>query len=113
MAIDVLDARLFRRLTAHPEDLGALLADVPASRPVVIYEVQKSPGLLDEVKAKETVRETDLKGLMALGEEFPQMTLAAASLEPFARRVGRVRILPVESFLQDLWNGELERHSPR
>jgi predicted AAA+ superfamily ATPase len=60
-----------------------------------------------EVKAKSTIRDADLKGLLALGEEFPDMALVLASLEPSPRRVGRVRILPAEAFLSELWRGDL------
>jgi predicted AAA+ superfamily ATPase len=49
-AIDLLEAQMFRRLSAHPEDLGTLVAEVPIAKPIVIDEIQKAPSLLDEVQ---------------------------------------------------------------
>lgn len=46
--LDLLDAELFRRLSARPETLRELIP--PSARQVVIDEIQKLPSLLDEVQ---------------------------------------------------------------
>jgi uncharacterized protein len=61
-----------------------------------------------EVKAKENVAPRELRGLVALAEERPIKHALCVSLEPRARRVGRVRILPYREFLDALWGGELD-----
>jgi predicted AAA+ superfamily ATPase len=46
--VDLLEARTFNRLAADPQRLGELLPS-DRSRPIVIDEIQKLPGILDEV----------------------------------------------------------------
>lgn len=46
--LDLLDAELFRRLSARPEALRELIP--PAAHQVIIDEIQKLPSLLDEVQ---------------------------------------------------------------
>lgn len=57
-----------------------------------------------EVKAKRTVRATDLKALHALGEEFPKMRKIVVCLEKEPRTLDGVEILPVSVFLKELWS---------
>jgi len=57
-----------------------------------------------EVKAKANVSTQDLKPLHALAEERKFRSLICVSLEPRARKVGAVSILPVGEFLSALWN---------
>ncbi|HEY9785938.1 MAG TPA: ATP-binding protein [Candidatus Obscuribacterales bacterium] len=45
---NLLDQTLFRRLSAHPEDLRLILK--PSDRMVIVDEVQKLPVLLDEIQ---------------------------------------------------------------
>ncbi len=59
-----------------------------------------------EVKAKENVSAADLKGLKALAEEKRVKRLLVVSLEPGARTVDGIRILPFRKFLEALWEGE-------
>ena len=59
-----------------------------------------------EVKAKENVSAADLKGLKALAEEKRVKRLLVVSLEPRARTVDGIRILPFRKFLEALWEGE-------
>ncbi|MCF8061930.1 MAG: AAA family ATPase [Deltaproteobacteria bacterium] len=59
-----------------------------------------------EVKAKENVSAADLKGLKALAEEKREKRLLVVSLEPRARTVDGIRILPFRKFLEALWEGE-------
>ncbi len=59
-----------------------------------------------EVKAKPTVSPQDLRSLVALAEEARLKRYVCVSLEPRARRVGGVTILPFRQFLDALWDGE-------
>jgi predicted AAA+ superfamily ATPase len=59
-----------------------------------------------EVKAKENVSPQDLKSLRALAEETRLKRYLCVSLEPRARTIGGVTILPYRTFLKGLWGGE-------
>ena len=59
-----------------------------------------------EVKAKKNVSGRDLKGLRALREEGLFAHYLVVSLEPVARTVDGIRILPWSDFLDRLWSGE-------
>ncbi|MBI1873253.1 MAG: ATP-binding protein [Acidobacteria bacterium] len=59
-----------------------------------------------EVKAKPNVSMRDLRSLVALAEEARLKRYLCVSLEPRARRVGAVTILPFRHFLDALWSGE-------
>jgi predicted AAA+ superfamily ATPase len=58
-----------------------------------------------EVKAKSNVSPQDLKSLRALAEEQKLKRYLCVSLEPRAREVDGVTILPVQEFLEALWAG--------
>ncbi len=58
-----------------------------------------------EVKAKKTVSNRDLRGLMALREENMLSHFVVVSLEPMPRRVDGIDILPWREFLTRLWGG--------
>ena len=59
-----------------------------------------------EVKAKNAVSRRDLRGLMALREEKLMAHYVLVSLEPAARQVDGIAILPWREFLDRLWGGE-------
>ena len=59
-----------------------------------------------EVKAKKAVSHRDLRGLQALREENRLSHYVLVSLEPMARRVDGIDILPWREFLTRLWGGE-------
>ena len=59
-----------------------------------------------EVKAKKAVSHRDLRGLRALREENKLSHYVLVSLEPMARRVDGIDILPWREFLTRLWGGE-------
>jgi len=59
-----------------------------------------------EVKAKENVSAQDLKSLRALAEEKQVKRYLCVSLEPRARKIDGVTVLPVHEFLNALWGGE-------
>ncbi len=59
-----------------------------------------------EVKAKKAVSHRDLRGLRALREENRLSHYVLVSLEPMARRVDGIDILPWREFLTRLWRGE-------
>ncbi len=62
-----------------------------------------------EVKAKANVADRELRGLRALGEEKMLKRLVCVSLEPRARHLGDVTVLPYAEFLDALWAGEYRR----
>jgi MoxR-like ATPase len=59
-----------------------------------------------EVKAKESVSPQDLKSLRALAEEKQLKRYLCVCLEPRARRTDGISVLPLERFLDALWNDE-------
>lgn len=59
-----------------------------------------------EVKGTDTVTASHLKGLKALGEDFPRMKKFIVSLEPRPRKVDGIEIMHVDAFLKKLWRGE-------
>ena len=63
-------------------------------------------GLAVEVKAKKNVIGRDLKGLRALREEGLFAHYLLVSMEPMAREMDGIRILPWTDFLDGLWGGE-------
>jgi uncharacterized protein len=60
-----------------------------------------------EVKHTSLVTEKDLKGLVAISEEGKWRHKIVVSRDSIPRRIGDIDILPVEEFLQRLWNNEL------
>jgi len=59
-----------------------------------------------EVKAKKNVSPQDFKSLRALAEEKRLKRYLCVCLEPRTRNVEGITILPIERFLEGLWNGE-------
>jgi uncharacterized protein len=59
-----------------------------------------------EVKAKESVSQQDLKSLRALIEEKRLKRYVCVCLEARARKIDGIAVLPLETFLEALWNGE-------
>ena len=59
-----------------------------------------------EVKAKENVSLQDLKSLRALAEEKQLKRYLCVSLEPRARKIEGISVLPFTDFLEALWNEE-------
>ena len=59
-----------------------------------------------EVKAKETVSPQDLKPLRALAEETRLKRYLCVSMEPRARKIDNLTVLPYRTFLKALWSGE-------
>lgn len=60
-----------------------------------------------EVKGSDLITERHLTGLKALAEELPLKKKLVVSMDEKPRRVGPVDILPVATFLQMLWDGEI------
>jgi predicted AAA+ superfamily ATPase len=60
-----------------------------------------------EVKAKETIGERDLKGLLALSEEKKARRLICIYLGKFPQKIGVVEVLPYADFLRRLWDGSV------
>lgn len=58
-----------------------------------------------EAKAKENVSANDLKALRTLAEEKRLKRYLCVSLEPRARRLKEITILPFQEFLRALWSG--------
>jgi predicted AAA+ superfamily ATPase len=59
-----------------------------------------------EVKAKENIAPQDVKPLRALAEEKQLKRYLCVSLEPRARKIEGVAVLPISEFLNALWGGE-------
>jgi hypothetical protein len=59
-----------------------------------------------EAKAKENLSPHDLKPLRALAEEGQLKRYLCVSLEPRARKLEGILILPFREFLDALWSGE-------
>ena len=59
-----------------------------------------------DVIAKEIVSAQDLRSLRALAEEKQFERYLCVSLEPRARKVDGISVLPIIEFLQALWNGD-------
>ena len=71
------------------------------------FEVDFVVGTLAiEVKARKAISHRDLKGLMALREEALMTHYVLVSMEPMARQVDGIAILPWWEFLDRLWDGE-------
>ena len=63
-----------------------------------------------EVKARPRVSVRDYRGLLALAEEIPLERKLVVCHEPRRRRDDRgVEIVPVQRFLQELWDGAIVR----
>lgn len=60
-----------------------------------------------EAKAKSNVSPQDLKGLRALRQEGKLRRFICVCLEPRARRVDGIEVLPLQEFLRQLWTGQL------
>jgi predicted AAA+ superfamily ATPase len=86
---------VFLRLSREPGRLRAELAAVdPASGPVIIDEIQKLPGLLDD-------------GLRRIADETALRRRIVVCTESAARVVDGIEIFPVRQFLHALWTGDL------
>lgn len=60
-----------------------------------------------EIKSVEEVMPRHLKGLKAFGEEHPDCRRMIVSLDPFGRIVDGIEHLPIQTFLESLWNGTI------
>ena len=56
-----------------------------------------------EVKAKNVISKSDIRGLMALKEESSLKEYILVSLEDKAREVDGIKILPWKIFLEEMW----------
>jgi predicted AAA+ superfamily ATPase len=59
-----------------------------------------------EIKAKENVSAQDLKSLRAFAEEKQLKRYLCISLEPRARKIDGISVLPLTEFLEALWSDE-------
>ncbi len=75
------------------------------------YEVDFIAGDLDlaiEVKGSSRVHDGDVTGLKALLSEFRVKRAVVVSLERERRKIAKgIDVMPWESFVQQLWNGDL------
>lgn len=60
-----------------------------------------------EAKGTNNVSPAHLKGLKALGQDFPNMKKIIVCNESYRREVDGIQIIPVEDFLRGLWLGEV------
>lgn len=60
-----------------------------------------------EAKAAPLLQKAPLKNLQRLSEEGRLRRKIVISQDPRSRRIGDIEILPIEDFLERLWNGEI------
>lgn len=60
-----------------------------------------------EVKSSELVSERHLTGLKALDEDLKLRKKIVVSLDERPRKIGQIHILPIHTFLNQLWSGKL------
>jgi predicted AAA+ superfamily ATPase len=103
---EALETYLMHELTSHSD----YVSQEPLSywRSTTGFEVDFILGdhTAIEVKAKENVSLQDLRSLRALAEEKQLKRYLCVSLEPRARKIDGVSILPIREFLEALWNEE-------
>jgi len=96
-------------------ELKAFLAYTHDARPLSFwrsksgYEVDFLIGdkIAIEVKGTEMVVEKHLAGLKALGEEITLAKQIVVSLDARPRKVKGIHIIPVKTFLRQLWEGQI------
>jgi predicted AAA+ superfamily ATPase len=103
---EALETYLMHELTCHSD----YVSQEPLSywRSTTGFEVDFIIGdhTAIEVKSKENVSPQDLKSLRVLAEEKQLKRYLCVSLEPRARKVEGVSVLPLGDFLAALWSGE-------
>ena len=103
---EALETYLLHELTAYSD----YVSETPLSywRTTTGFEVDFIFGdhTAVEVKAKENVSAQDLRSLRALAQEKQLDRYLCVSLEPRARKVDGISVLPIIEFLQALWDGE-------
>jgi predicted AAA+ superfamily ATPase len=88
--VDLLDELRYQTLLANPGELALELRDLPASRPIVLDEVQRVPALLNEVhRAIETSR----RRFVLLGSSARRLKTATTNL--LAGRATVVTMFPL------------------
>lgn len=60
-----------------------------------------------EIKSAREIHNHHLKGLKAFGEEYPGARKILVSNEKYARRVNDIELIPIHTFLEQLWNGSI------
>lgn len=60
-----------------------------------------------EIKAAATVQAQHLRGLWAWLDEHTTRRAICVSLDPRPRQVDAITILPLQQFLDELWNGRI------
>ena len=103
---EALETYLMHELTSHSDYVSQ--ESLSYWRSTTGFEVDFIIGdhTAIEVKAKENVAPQDLKSLRALAEEKQLKRYLCVSLEPRARKVEGVSVLPLSEFLEALWGGE-------
>jgi predicted AAA+ superfamily ATPase len=104
---EAFETLLFHELVAHRDYLSG--EPLAYWRSTSGFEVDFVVGdhTAIEAKASATVSASDVKPLIALGEERRWKSLLCVSLEPRRRTLGPVTIVPWREFLDRLWAGEL------
>jgi predicted AAA+ superfamily ATPase len=103
---EALETYLMHELTSHSDYVSQ--ESLAYWRSTTGFEVDFIIGdhTAIEVKAKENVSPQELKPLRVLAEEKQLKRYLCVSLEPRARKVDGVSILPIREFLEALWNEE-------
>jgi predicted AAA+ superfamily ATPase len=103
---EAFEGYLFHELISWIDYNGG--GDLSFWRSVSGYEVDfiLDNSVAIEVKAKKSIANRDLKGLLALKEETTFNKYIVVSLEDVERHVDGIQILPWEIFLNRLWQGD-------
>ena len=103
---EALETYLMHELTSHSDYMSQ--ESLGYWRSTTGFEVDFIIGdhTAIEVKAKENVSPHDLRSLRALAEEKQLKRYLCVTLEPRARKIDGVSILPIREFLEALWNEE-------
>ncbi|GAB1414624.1 ATP-binding protein [Paludibacter sp.] len=100
---------IYQEIYAHSRYSG-LEYDVSYWRTASQFEVDFVLGdheVAIEVKSSDMVNQRHLKGLKAFAEEYTVKNLIVVSNDAAPRKIDNILILPWNSFLQRLWNGEI------
>jgi predicted AAA+ superfamily ATPase len=60
-----------------------------------------------EVKGSATIRQSDIRGLLAFTEEHAPKRSIVICNEPLPRKVGQIEFIPWKHFLEELWSGRI------
>jgi predicted AAA+ superfamily ATPase len=105
---DAFETYIFHELKSYVDYRG--IGEVGYWRSASGFEVDfiLNDAVAIEVKGKNTVGDSDLRGLKAIQEEALLKEYLVVSTESIPRTVSGIRILPWQLFLEELWSGKYD-----